>query len=66
MIGTLDSILVTLKSELERKDFMILSALEKVTYGKIYTEIYGIVTGETMKEMQQIEQKLELSTGQKL
>jgi hypothetical protein len=59
MIGTLDSILVTLKSELERKDFMILSALEKVTYGKIYTEIYGIVTGETMKEMQQIEQKLE-------
>lgn len=59
MIGTLDSILVTLKSELERKDFIILSALEKVTYGKIYTEIYGIVTGETIEEMQQIEQKLE-------
>ncbi|MBD2778459.1 ATP-grasp domain-containing protein [Iningainema tapete] len=58
MDGTLDSILVTLKPELERKDFMILSALDKVKYGKIYTEIYGIVTGETVEEMQQIEQNL--------
>jgi len=58
MQGTLDSILVTLKPELERKDFIILSALEKVKYGKIYTEIYGIVTGETTEEMQHIEQKL--------
>jgi hypothetical protein len=58
MLGTLDSILVTLKSELECKDFIILSALEKVKYGKIYTEIYGIVTGETIQEMQHIEQKL--------
>lgn len=59
MIGTLDSILVSLKSELKRKDFMILSALEKVKYGKISTEIYGIVAGETIEEMQHIEQNLE-------
>jgi ATP-grasp domain len=58
MDGTLESILVNLKPELERKDLMILSALEKVKYGKIYTEIYGIVTGETIDEMQHIEQKL--------
>ncbi len=58
MHGTLESILVNLKPELERKDLMILSALEKVKYGKIYTEIYGIVTGESIEEMQQIEQKL--------
>ncbi|HEY9665381.1 MAG TPA: ATP-grasp domain-containing protein [Coleofasciculaceae cyanobacterium] len=59
MDGTLDSILVTLKPELERKDFIILSALEKVKYGKIYTEIYGIVTGETIDQMQHIEQNLQ-------
>jgi hypothetical protein len=59
MDGTLDSILVTLKPELERKDFIILSALEKVKYGKIYTEIYGIVAGETVEDMQQIEQNLQ-------
>ncbi|MBD1918930.1 MULTISPECIES: ATP-grasp domain-containing protein [Cyanophyceae] len=58
MEGTLDSILLTLKSELERKDFLILSALEKVKYGKIYTEIYGIVTGKSLQDMQQIEQSL--------
>ncbi|MDZ8186300.1 MAG: ATP-grasp domain-containing protein [Nostoc sp. ChiSLP02] len=58
MEGTLDSILVTLKSELERKDLIILSALEKVKYGKIYTEIYAIATGESLQEMQHIEQKL--------
>jgi hypothetical protein len=58
MEGTLDSILTELKRELARKDFLILSALEKVKYGKIYTEIYGIVTGETREEMQQIEQYL--------
>lgn len=58
MEGTLDSILVTLKPELDRKDLIILSALEKVKYGKIYTEIYAVVTGETLEEMQHIEQKL--------
>jgi hypothetical protein len=58
MDGTLESILVTLKSELDRKDLIILSALEKVKYGKIYTEIYGIIAGEDMKEMHHIEQNL--------
>ncbi|MEH2452203.1 hypothetical protein [Nostoc sp.] len=38
---------------------IILSALEKVKYGKIYTKIYAIVTGETIEEMQHIEQKLQ-------
>ncbi len=60
MAGTLDSILITLKSELERKDFMILSALEKVKFGKIYTEIYGIVSGENIEEIEHIERKLEV------
>ncbi|NDJ22060.1 ATP-grasp domain-containing protein [Nostoc sp. B(2019)] len=59
MEGTLDSILVTLKPELDRKDLIILSALEKVKYGKIYTEIYAIATGETIHQMQHIEQKLQ-------
>ncbi|MBH8556390.1 ATP-grasp domain-containing protein [Nostocaceae cyanobacterium CENA357] len=59
MVGTLESILLTLKSELKRKDLMILSAQESVKYGKIYTEIYAIVAGETIEEMQHIEQKLE-------
>jgi len=58
MDGTLESILVTLKPELDRKDLIILSALEKVKYGKIYTEIYGIVAGEDMKEMRHIEENL--------
>ena len=59
MDGTLDYILESLKPELEHKDFLILSALEKVKYGKIYTEIYGIVAGETIEDMQGIEHKLQ-------
>ncbi len=59
MDGTLDSILVTLKPELDRKDFIILSAQQLVKYGKIYTEIYGIVSGETIDQMQQIEKNLQ-------
>lgn len=58
MEGTLDSILTALKPELTRKDLLILSALEKVKYGKIYTEIYAIIAGETLEEMQQIEHRL--------
>jgi hypothetical protein len=58
MEGTLDSILTTLRLQLERKDFLILSALEKVKYGEIYTDLYGIVAGETLEEMQQIERQL--------
>ncbi|BCL38941.1 hypothetical protein NSMS1_53880 [Nostoc sp. MS1] len=57
--GTLDSVLINLKAEIERKDLIILSALEKVKYGKIYTDIYGIVAGETIQEMQYIEQELQ-------
>ncbi|BAY34210.1 hypothetical protein NIES2107_61150 [Nostoc carneum NIES-2107] len=57
--GTLDSILLSLEPELERKDLIILSALEKVKYGKIYTEIYGILAGETVENIQQIEQNLQ-------
>ncbi|WP_341528973.1 carbamoylphosphate synthase large subunit [Nostoc sp. UHCC 0302] len=60
MVGSLESILVTLKAELERKDFIILSALEKIKYGKIHTDIYGIVTGETIEEMQHIEHNLQI------
>jgi hypothetical protein len=58
MEGTLDSILTALKPHLERRDFLILSGLEKVKYGKIFTDIYGIVAGETLQDMQQIEQTL--------
>ncbi|QIR37947.1 ATP-grasp domain-containing protein [Tolypothrix sp. PCC 7910] len=57
--GTLDSILVNLQPELERKDLIILSALEKVKYGKIYTEIYGIVAGETVENIEYIERNLQ-------
>lgn len=59
MSGTLESIIKSLKTELERKDFIILSALEKAKYGNIYTEIYGIVSGETMEEMQAREEILQ-------
>lgn len=59
MDGTLDFVLATLKPELERKDFIILSALDKVKYGKIHTDIYGIVAGETLEEVQQIEKTLQ-------
>jgi hypothetical protein len=58
MEGTLDSILTALKPHLEQRDFLILSGLEKVKYGKIFTDIYGIVAGETLQDMQQIEQTL--------
>ncbi|ACK73749.1 protein of unknown function DUF201 (plasmid) [Gloeothece citriformis PCC 7424] len=57
--GTLDEAMITLKASLERKDFIILSALERVKYGKIYTEIYGIVAGKTIDELKSIEQELQ-------
>lgn len=59
MDGALDSILSTLKLELEQQDLLILSALERVKYGRIYTEIYGIIAGETLEEMQHIEHRLQ-------
>lgn len=58
MDGTLDTILATLKTELEKRDFILLSALEKVKYGRIYCDIYGIVAGESLEDMQAIEAKL--------
>ncbi len=58
MDGTLDTVLTTLKKELDRKDFVILSAVEKAHYGNIFCEIYGIVTGETVQEMNRIEEGL--------
>ncbi|MBD0334337.1 MAG: ATP-grasp domain-containing protein [Cyanobacteria bacterium Co-bin13] len=59
MNGTLESILAELKPELDRKDLMILSALEKVKYGNIYTDIYGIVAGATLEDLQQAERNLQ-------
>lgn len=59
MDGTLDRVMATLKPELERRDLLILSALERGKYGKIYTEIYGIVAGETLSDLQRIEQTLQ-------
>lgn len=58
MNGTLDSILTDLKPELDRQDFLILSALEKVKYGKIYCDLYGVVAGATLQDMIQVEEKL--------
>ncbi|MBD0268604.1 MAG: carbamoylphosphate synthase large subunit [Cyanobacteria bacterium Co-bin8] len=59
MSGTIESILSEFKPELDRKDLLILSAQEKVKYGNIYTDIYGIIAGETLEEMQQIERNLQ-------
>jgi predicted ATP-grasp superfamily ATP-dependent carboligase len=59
IVGSLEAILTTLKPELERKDLIILSALEKSKYGTIYTDIYGILSGNTFEEMQFIEQNLQ-------
>jgi hypothetical protein len=56
--GTLDSVLANFKPELDRQDFLILSALEKVKYGKIYCELYGVVAGETLEQMVQTEKNL--------
>ena len=58
MDGTLDDVLEKLETELEDLDFTILSALEKVSYGKIYTEILGIVAGESLQDMQDVEDRL--------
>jgi hypothetical protein len=58
MDGTLDSILETLKPELDNLDFTIFSALEKVNYGNIYCEILGVVAGENLEDMQAVEETL--------
>ncbi|BAZ48919.1 hypothetical protein NIES4103_15300 [Nostoc sp. NIES-4103] len=58
LVGSLKSILVALKPELDSKDLIILSALEKSEYGQIYTEIYGIISGRTIEDIQRIEYKM--------
>lgn len=58
ILGSLESILVNLKAELDSKELMILSALEKSESEQIYTEIYGIISGTTIAEIQQTEDKL--------
>ncbi|BBD57535.1 hypothetical protein NIES2109_03020 [Nostoc sp. HK-01] len=59
IFGSLESIFLTLKPELERKDLIILSALERKESGAIYTDIYGVITGETLAQMQHIEDNLQ-------
>jgi len=61
LLGSLESILVNLKVELDNKELMILSALEKSESEQIYTEIYGIISGTTIEEIQQTEHKLNCS-----
>lgn len=58
IIGSLESILLNLKTELDNKELIILSALEKSEAEQIYTEIYGIISGEKITKIQQIEHKL--------
>lgn len=58
MEGTLDSVMMTLKPELDRKDFIILSALEYHAKSQFWTDIYGIVTGASVEEMLMIEDNL--------
>ncbi|MBE9208888.1 ATP-grasp domain-containing protein [Nostoc sp. LEGE 06077] len=58
MVGSLESSLITLKSELDKKDLIILSAIEKRNQDQVYTEISGILSGKTIKELQHIEHKL--------
>jgi hypothetical protein len=58
MDGTIDDILVTLKADLAKHDVTILSALEKAKHGKIYCELYAIVAGESLDEVNRIEAAL--------
>ncbi len=64
MEGSLDEVLVALRAYLDRKDFIILSVGQNRDNPKIL-DIYGIVAGETVEEMQRLEQELE-SKGLKL
>ncbi|MCG6137561.1 MAG: ATP-grasp domain-containing protein [Nostoc sp. LLA-1] len=58
IIGSLESILWTLKPELDSKKLIILSALQKSDGEKFYTEISGIISGKTIAQIQDIEHKL--------
>ena len=59
MDGSLDECLVALKEDLDKKDFMILSAMDqKDKNGNLYTDIFGIVAGDSKEEMFAIEERL--------
>jgi hypothetical protein len=58
--GTLNNFLKTFKQPLHRKDFIILSAYEYTRHAKAYTDIYGIVAGENLSDLLQIEKYLGL------
>ena len=56
--ASLDTLLARFKSELDRRDFIILSALEYPASTGIHTDIYGIVSGEDVDHMLQVERRL--------
>jgi hypothetical protein len=58
MNDNLAGVLRTLGPDLERRDFMILSALEVRRGGATRTEIYGVVAGEDPEAMLAAEQRL--------
>ncbi|MFW6240629.1 MAG: carbamoylphosphate synthase large subunit [Thermodesulfobacteriota bacterium] len=59
MEGDLDDVLVRLKPVLDREAFFILSALERpVSNGGQLTEIYGVVTGVDLEELEANEARL--------
>jgi predicted MarR family transcription regulator len=59
MDSNLDGVLHGLRQYLDRKDLTILSALERNDRGQTVCEIYGIVAGEDVEEVQHIEHKLQ-------
>lgn len=56
--ASLDALLTRFKAELDRKDFIILSALEYPSSRGIRTDIYGIVSGKDIDHMLQVERQL--------
>jgi hypothetical protein len=54
----LDQALTTFKKALDRKDLVILSALETGAGSRLRTDIYGIVTGKDPQDMLQTEKEL--------
>ena len=58
MEGTLDEVLASLRPELDRKDLIVFSALEVQDDRPTRCEIYGVVTGENLEQLQHIEAQL--------
>jgi hypothetical protein len=57
---TLENTLAKLKRELDRKDLIILSAMEHpVGEDSAWTEIYGIVTGQDVEDMLATEARMQ-------